>query len=94
MQPYRGTWVLEIGYGFNDRYWHCGYVREAAAGCKKDAFDVLKSDKAYSIIKFDNTASIKVAEGTGMKKEDAFITRYYSGKTLHDLDYSKKKKEG
>ena len=42
MQPYREKQVLEIGYLLKESFWHCGYAREAAAGCKQYAFEVLK----------------------------------------------------
>lgn len=90
LQPYRDKEVLEIGYLLKEKYWHQGYAREAAAGCKKYAFETLGEDKVYSIIKADNLPSIKVAESIGMTKEDEFITRYYNGDMLHYL-YSVKK---
>ena len=40
MQPYKDTEVLEIGYLLKEKFWHYGYAREAAAGCKKYAFEV------------------------------------------------------
>lgn len=55
------------------------------AGCKKYAFEHLKKDKVYSVIKADNLPSIKVAESIGMNKEDEFITQYYNGDMLHFL---------
>ncbi|HIZ56431.1 MAG TPA: GNAT family N-acetyltransferase [Firmicutes bacterium] len=85
MQPYKGTQVLEIGYLLKENFWHYGYAREAAAGCKKYAFEILNRDKVYSIIKVDNVASIKVAEAIGMSQEDEFITQYYNGDMLHYL---------
>lgn len=85
MQPYKNTEVLEIGYLLKEKYWHHGYAREAASGCKKYAFEKLDYDKVYSIIKADNLTSIKVAESIGMSKEDEFITRYYNGDMLHFL---------
>ena len=66
-------------------FWHCGYAREAAEGCKRYAFEQLKRDRVSSIIKSDNLASIRVAESIGMRKEDTFLTRYYSGEMLHFL---------
>ena len=62
IQPYKNAEVLEIGYLLKERFWHCGYAREAVNGCKKYAFEYLNKDKVYSIIKADNLASIKVAE--------------------------------
>ena len=85
MQPYKDREVLEIGYLLNQDYWHCGYAREAAAGCKKYAFEQLIAEKVHSVIKVDNVASIKVAESIGMTREDEFITQYYNGDMLHYL---------
>ena len=85
MQPYKNTEVLEIGYLRKEKFWHCGYAREAAMRCKKYAFEVLNRDKVCSVIKVDNLASIKVAESIGMSKEDEFITQYYNGDMLHFL---------
>ncbi|MCC3866589.1 GNAT family N-acetyltransferase [Terrisporobacter mayombei] len=85
MQPYKDNEVLEIGYLLNEDFWHCGYAREAATGCKIYAFEHLNKDKVYSIIKADNSDSIRVAESIGMVKEDEFITQYYNGDMLHFL---------
>ena len=85
LQPYKDTEVLEIGYLLKEKFWHYGYAREAAAGCKNYAFEVLKQDKVCSVIKVDNTSSIRVAESIGMRKEDTFIARYYNGDMLHYL---------
>ena len=85
LQPYKDTEVLEIGYLLKEKFWHYGYAREAAAGCKKYAFEVLKQDKVCSVIKVDNTSSIRVAESIDMRKEDTFIARYYNGGMLHYL---------
>lgn len=85
IQPYKNTEVLEIGYLLKENFWHHGYAREAACGCKNYAFAHLNREKVYSIIKADNYASIRVAESIGMRKEDEFITRYYHGDMLHFL---------
>ena len=45
MQPYRDHEVLEIGYLLKRRFWHCGYAREAAEGCKNYAFGQLRREK-------------------------------------------------
>lgn len=85
MQPYKGNEVLEIGYLLKYDFWHLGYAKEAAAACKKYAFECLKQDKVHSVIKVNNIASIRVAESIGMTKEDTFITQYYNGDMLHYL---------
>lgn len=85
LQPYKHQEVLEVGYLLKEEFWHCGYAREAAAGCKRYAFETLHQDKLHAIIKVDNHSSIKVAESIGMRKEDEFITCYYHGDMLHAL---------
>lgn len=85
MQPYKGEEVLEIGYLLKQKFWHCGYAREAAMGCKKYAFENLNKEKVHSVIKTDNVASMRVAKSIGMTKEDEFITQYYNGDMWHFL---------
>ena len=85
MQPYKGSEVLEIGYQLKYDFWHHGYAHEAAAACKKYAFEKLGAEKVHSVIKVDNHSSIKVAESIGMSREDTFITQYYNGDMLHYL---------
>ena len=34
IQTYKNTEVLEIGYLLKENFWHHGYAREAACGCK------------------------------------------------------------
>ena len=77
--------MLEIGYLLKKRFWHMGYAREAAAGCKRYAFEVLDADRVYSNIKTDNAASISVAQSIGMEREKEFTARYYNGDMQHYL---------
>ncbi len=87
MQPCEEREVLEIGYLLNKTYWHRGYAREAAAACREYAFGTLGADEVCTIIREDNTASIKVAESIGMKKRKKFMaqSRYYRGSIPHLL---------
>lgn len=85
MQPYADREVLEIGYLLKKQFWGCGYATEAAEGCKEYAFQTLKRNRVYSIIKADNVPSIHVARRIGMKKESEFIAQYYHGEMLHCL---------
>ena len=78
MQPWKNDEVLEIGYLFQRQFWHNGYASEAAAACKKYAFEVLKADEVCSIIRDTNIPSQKVAERNGMTKKDAW-TKHYRG---------------
>lgn len=85
MQPCEGEQVLEIGYLLKVRFWHHGYAREAAEGCKRYAFETLDADRVYAIIKADNEPSKRVARAIGMSRVKEFFTEYYHGQMLHEL---------
>ena len=70
--------VIEIVYIFNKDYWNNGYATESAIYCKKYAFDVLNSDKVYSIIRDNNISSQRVAIKNGMQKVGEIIKFYYN----------------
>lgn len=70
--------MLEIGYLFERLHWHQGYAIEAAAACKKYAFEVLNAGEVCSIIRDTNTASQKVAVRNGMEAVDTW-TKHYKG---------------
>lgn len=78
MQPWKDKEVLEIGYLFERLHWHQGYAIEAAAACKKYAFEVLNAGEVCSIIRDTNTASQKVAVRNGMEAVDTW-TKHYKG---------------
>lgn len=77
--------ILEIGYLLKKDFWHNGYATEAAFGCKKYAYDVLHADKVFSMIKYNNFSSQKVAGRLGMKKIKEFNIHYYNKDMLHYL---------
>lgn len=85
MQPFRDRRVLEIGYLFKKAYWHQGYAREAASGCKQYAFETLCSREVHSIIRTNNDASMRVAEGIGMTRGETFVKHYYGKDMPHYL---------
>lgn len=76
-QDVGGKTVREVGYIFDKNFWHRGYAAEAAAACKNYAFDVLGESEVYSIIRFGNEASVKVALANGMKPVGQIIKHYY-----------------
>lgn len=78
LQDYRDKKVVEIGYLFQKKYWHKGYAIESARACKEYAFNILKVDEVYSIIRDNNTASQKIAIKNGMEKRDTIIKHYYN----------------
>ena len=69
--------ALEIGYLFQRAFWHKGYAAEAAAGCRKYAFETMNAPKVCSIIRDSNAASMRVAERNGMKPVMTFVKHYY-----------------
>jgi RimJ/RimL family protein N-acetyltransferase len=81
---------LEIGYHLKKKHWHNGYATEAALGCKEYAFDTLKAEKVYSIIRDNNIASQNVAKRIGMEKADEIMKHYYNMDMLHYIYEIKK----
>ena len=76
LQPWENEEVLEIGYLFERRHWHKGYAAEAAAGCKKYAFEVLGAHEVCSIVRDTNTAAQNVAIRNGMVKTDESVKNF------------------
>ena len=90
MQKVNENDVHEIGYLFQKKFWHKGYAIEAAKACKKYAFEKLKVDEIYSIIRDNNFSSQKVAERNGMTVKEV-IVKHYFGMDMPHLVYSTKK---
>jgi RimJ/RimL family protein N-acetyltransferase len=92
VQTVNGEEYFEIGYHLKKKHWHKGYAAEAALGCRKYAFEILKAPKVYSIIKSDNIASQNVAKRIGMEKirEE---TKHYSHKDVLHYIYGIKNTE-
>lgn len=86
MQPWKDKEVLEIGYLFQRAYWHKGYASEAAAMCRKYAFEKLNADEVCSIIRDTNTASQKVALRNNMILTDKW-TKHYRGADMPHYRY-------
>lgn len=68
--------VPEIGYLFQKKYWHKGYASEAAQACKEYAFQVLKMEEVFSIIRDSNIPSQNVAKRNGMVQVGTFVKHY------------------
>ena len=75
-QKIPGETVLEVGYLFNRAYWHYGYAAEAARACRDYAFETLRAEKVYSIIRDTNALSQNVARRSGMTRVASFVKHY------------------
>lgn len=85
VQDFNGTDVVEIGYLFKKAYWHNGYATEAAAACKKYAFETLKVRRVYSIIRDNNIPSQMVAKRNGMTAVGRLDKFYYNMHMPHTV---------
>lgn len=73
-QKIDGKIETEIGYILLDKYWGNGYGVEAAKGCIKYAKEKRNLESVISLIRPQNTPSLKVAEKCGLyfEKETIF----------------------
>jgi RimJ/RimL family protein N-acetyltransferase len=60
---------LEIGWLLARPQWGRGFATEAARGALSYAFDVVGAERVISLIRPDNTPSIRVAERLGERRE-------------------------
>ena len=84
-QYYKDKKIPEIGYLFRKEFWHRGYATEAATACRDYAFNNLKINEIYSIIRDTNIASQKVALRNCMNKIASFVKHYRNVDMLHFL---------
>ena len=90
MQSCEDGEVLEIGYIFQKEYWHKGYATEAAIACREYAFDELKADEVFSLIRDNNVASQNVAKRNGMSIRRKYV-KHYCGMDMPHYVFSVKK---
>lgn len=65
----------EIAYGLARAYWGRGYALEAARGCRDLAFDRLGLARLIALIRPENHASRKVAQGLGMVRDQTLVLK-------------------
>jgi len=64
-----GAEEVEIGYRLHPAYWGRGLATEASLAVRDFGFEKLGFERLISCIEEENTASIRVAEKSGMKHE-------------------------
>lgn len=94
MQTVPGGEVPEVGYLFERTYWHNGYAAEAARACKTYAFEVLRFDEVFSIVRDNNYASQNVAKRNGMVERGRFTKHYWGIDMPHILFSARKEEKG
>ncbi|HOP11519.1 MAG TPA: GNAT family N-acetyltransferase [Oscillospiraceae bacterium] len=80
-----------LGWILHRDFWHCGYMTEAANAMMKCGFETLGLHRIYATCNADNTASYRVMERLGMRREAHFIKNCFgrvdSEKVWHDEFY-------
>ncbi len=64
----------EIGWWLARRYWGRGLATEAARTALRDAFERARLDRIISIARSENTASTRIMEKLGLRRECEFTT--------------------
>ena len=68
-QPLEGSEVIEVSYLIEREFWNQGFASEAASSALKLGFEKYNFQRLVAFIDPRNTASIRVAEKTGMRFE-------------------------
>jgi [ribosomal protein S5]-alanine N-acetyltransferase len=80
----------EIGYMLHPEYWNQGIATEAIEAVLEYGFDRLKFHSIEAFLTPENTASVKLLEKAGFKKEGHFKENYYFDGVFSDTAvYSK-----
>jgi RimJ/RimL family protein N-acetyltransferase len=70
--PLRETWQAEIGYTIAPRHQRRGYALEAVRALLAFLFDTLGKHRVYASLDPRNTASVRLLERLGMRREAWF----------------------
>jgi [ribosomal protein S5]-alanine N-acetyltransferase len=77
LQEIEGRDEIEVGYNVRRDLWGRGYAPEAARACMEYAFAKLSARRVISLIRPENSRSIRVAEKNGMIREKTVFWRGY-----------------
>ena len=76
-QDVNSTQEKDVGYLLKKKFWHQGYATEAARACRDFARAGFGYDRIISLIRPENTPSIKVAKRLGGVLEETVMWRDY-----------------
>jgi len=79
-----GEQVAELGYDLRSDHWGRGLATEAAAAVRDHAFEVLGLPRVVSLIRVGNSASRRVAEKIGLRRQRD-LTRYGTAYWVYGL---------
>lgn len=78
-----------IGYTIARPYWRRGYAREALTAWLDYAFSGLKMHRISAVVDSRNTASYRLLEKLGFRREGHFIqSNWYKGSWCDELHYA------
>jgi ribosomal-protein-alanine N-acetyltransferase len=79
----------EVGYILHPDYWGKGLMQEALSEVIKYGFSIMKLHSIEANVNPENTASIKLLEGNGFKREAYYKDNYFfNGKFIDTAIYS------
>ena len=76
----------EIGYSLGEEYWNRGYMTEAVTALIDFGFNQLYLNRIEALCDVRNTASARVLEKTGMKKEGLMRQKLYNKGEYIDVE--------
>ena len=90
MQRFNERMELEIAYMLRRRFWGRGFATEAAAGCRRHAFERLGAGRVACCIMTTNSRSIAVARRLGMTWESSGMMAIHGRHVPHELYVSRR----
>jgi [ribosomal protein S5]-alanine N-acetyltransferase len=81
--------IAEVGITISHLHQQKGFAKEALSGILKFLFDEKNLHRVVEIVDVENTASIKLLESTGFKKEGHFVENiFFKGKWGSEYQYA------
>lgn len=83
MSYYKTNKCLEIGYAFNQKYWHKGYAKESLSTIINYAFNHLDAIRIQGICVLENIGSKKTMLSCGMEFEGILQDNFIKNNKIH-----------